>query len=147
MVQSIWPGEGETDIILGPHFVFYVPGYFLLNCVRRYHERGYVRGYVRGYTGTRVIFGGRTELHRSFRWGIEPRTEYRTLGIVIEGVPVPGVYLGGRTELTEVSGTGIEINTELTELPGTGIEFVPNLPKCRVPISSSYRTIPECSVG
>lgn len=127
MVQSIWPGEGETDIILGPHFVFYVPGYFLLNCVRRYHERGYVRGYVRGYTGTRVIFGGRTELHRSFRWGIEPRTEYRTLGIVIEGVPVPGVYLGGRTELTEVYGTDVEVR--------------PDLPKCRVPVSNLYRSL------
>ena len=42
-----------------------------------------------------------------------------------------GIF-GGRTELTEVSGTGIEVG--------------PYLLKCRIPVSSSYRTIPECSV-
>ena len=35
--------------------------------------------------------------------------------------------LGGGTELTDVSGTGIiEVVTEPTEASGTGIEFVPN---------------------
>ena len=56
--------------------------------------------------------------------------------------------IGGRTELPEVSGTGIT-------------EVVPNLPKCcvptdiyrteltevQVPVWRSYRTIPDCSVG
>ena len=36
--------------------------------------------------------------------------------------------------------------TELTEVSGTGIEVVPNLPKCWVPVSSPYRTLPESSV-
>ena len=30
--------------------------------------------------------------------------------------------------------------TELTEVSGTGIDVVPNLPKCPVPVSISYRT-------
>lgn len=34
-----------------------------------------------------------------------------TPGIVVGGIPVPGVYLGGHTEVS-----------------GTGIEFVPNTP-------------------
>ena len=38
----------------------------------------------------------------------------------------------GRTKLTQVSGTGTEVT---------------NLPNCRVPVSSSYRTLPERSVG
>ena len=49
-----------------------------------------------------------------------------TPGIVVEGIPVPRLYLGGRTELTEVSATGIEI--------------LPKLTKCRVPVLGSYRT-------
>ena len=39
-----------------------------------------------------------------------------------------------------MSGTGIEKNTELTEVSGTGIERIPNLLKCRVPVSNKYRT-------
>ena len=62
------------------------------------------------------------------------RKNISTPGIVVEGIPVPGVYIfWGRTELTEVS--------------GTGIQFVPNLPMYRVLVLSSYRNIPECSVG
>ena len=34
---------------------------------------------------------------------------------------VPGVFFGGRTKRTEVSGTGIEGRTECTEVSGTGI--------------------------
>ena len=49
--------------------------------------------------------------------------------------------------LTDVSVTGIEGRAELTEVSGTGIEIVPNLPKCRVPGSSSYRALPEFFVG
>ena len=55
------------------------------------------------------------------------RTNTGTPGIVVEGIPVPGVP---------------RFHTELTELSGTGIEVVPN-----IPVSSSYRTMPECSVG
>ena len=67
------------------------------------------------------------------------RAHIRTPGITLEGIPVLGVYLSGRTELTEVSGSGIEIVqnlpkyrvpvsnfTELAEVSGTGIETVPN---------------------
>ena len=32
-------------------------------------------------------------------------------------------------------------------MPGTGTEVVPSLPKCQVPVSSLYQTVPECSVG
>ena len=39
---------------------------------------------------------------------------------------------GCHTELTELSGTGIDV-TELTELSGTGID-VPKLPQCPVPV-------------
>ena len=56
------------------------------------------------------------------------RTNTGTPGIVVEGIPVRGVQMSGRTELTEVSGTGIEV--------------VPNLPKCRVPVLRLYRTTP-----
>ena len=31
--------------------------------------------------------------------------------------------------------------------PGYFFVGVPNLPKCRVPVSRRYRTLPECSVG
>ena len=34
--------------------------------------------------------------------------------------------------------TGIGGLTELADVSGTGIEFIPKLPKCRVPVSSSY---------
>ena len=64
---------------------------------------------------------------RIVRQGIETSTkQYRYPGRVVEGIPVPGVYLGRRTGLTEVS--------------DTGIEKVPNLPKCWVPILKKYRT-------
>ena len=34
--------------------------------------------------------------------------------------------------------TGIGGIAELADVSGTGIEFIPKLPKCRVPVSSSY---------
>ena len=45
-----------------------------------------------------------------------------------------------RTELTEVSGTGINGRTEVTEVSGTGIDVVPNLPKCPVPVIPAVYT-------
>ena len=101
------------------------------------------------------------------------RTNTRTPGIVVEGIPVPGVCLVGvpsapksrvpvsssyrtyrsvgygyqlHTELTDVSSAGIEAVEDLTQESGTGIGFIPKLPKCRVPVSSSYRTLPKCRV-
>ena len=55
-------------------------------------------------------------------------------GYIRQGIPVctRGIF-GGRTELTEVSSAGIEV--------------AKNIPKCQLQASSSYRTIPECSVG
>ena len=50
-----------------------------------------------------------------------------TPGISVKGIPVLGVYLSEHTELTELSGTGIEFIPNLTEVTGTGIEAVPNL--------------------
>ena len=47
-------------------------------------------------------------------------------GILVKGIPVPGIYLSTRTELTEVSGTGIELVSNLTEVSGTCTEAVPN---------------------
>ena len=44
---------------------------------------------------------------------------------------------GCRTELTEVSGTGMQV---CTGTGGTGIHIVPNLPKFLVPVWMSYRT-------
>ena len=79
-------------------------------------------------------------------------------------IPVPAVPVLIRTELTELSGTGIDpvlivpnltkgpvpvlmsyrtyrsvryrygCRTELTEASGTGIDAAPNLPKCPVPV-------------
>ena len=57
------------------------------------------------------------------------------------------MFLVGVLNVTEVSGAGIEVVPNLPEVSDTDIEVVPNLSKCRVPVSSSYRTIPECSVG
>lgn len=43
---------------------------------------------------------------------------------------------GGRTELNEVSVTGIKFRTDLAEVSSTGIEVAPNLPSCQVPVFS-----------
>ena len=72
---------------------------------------------------------------------------------MVEGIPVPGVYLGVRTDLTEVSGTSVQKVpnvpksgtdilkiTELTEESGNGIAAAPNLPISRVLLSRLYRT-------
>ena len=49
-----------------------------------------------------------------------------TPGIFVAELPVPGVYLSAPTELTEVSGTGIEFVPDHTEVSSTVIEAVPN---------------------
>ena len=38
--------------------------------------------------------------------------------------PSPGYLWHGRTELTEVAGTGIKCRAELTEVPGTGMNVL-----------------------
>ena len=116
---------------------------------RVYRYRGYIRVSVpnlpecrvpvlekyRTYRSVGYRYRNNTELTEVSGTGIEKvpnlpkcsvgyRARYRTNtgtpGIAVEGIPVPGVYLGQRTELTEVS--------------GTGIGKIPNLPKCRVPV-------------
>ena len=47
---------------------------------------------------------------------------------------------GCRTELTEVSGIGVDVFSELTEVLGTGIVVLPNLPKCPVPVIPAVYT-------
>lgn len=65
------------------------------------------------------------------------RTNTVAPGIVVRNLPVLGVYLGGLTQLTEVSGTGIEavpnlwechdiVNKRTYQVSGTGIDKVPN---------------------
>ena len=54
------------------------------------------------------------------------RTNTATPGTVFEGIPVPGIYLGGRAELTELSGTGIAVVPNLPRCLGTGIWFETN---------------------
>ena len=66
---------------------------------------------------------------------------------------------GCGTEVTEVSGTGIDVVpklpkcqvpvwiTELTEVSGTGIDVVLNLPKSPVPVWLSYRTYRSVRYG
>ena len=56
------------------------------------------------------------------------RANTGTPGIAVEGIPVPGVQLGGHTELTEVSGTGIVFRPNLTGVFGRVIAAVPNTP-------------------
>lgn len=86
-------------------------------------------------------------LYRATEYPRLYREKTDTPGIVGEGVPVPEVYLGGRTEVTEVSGTGIEVVQNFPEVSGTGIELVRNSLKCGVHVLNSYRLIPECRVG
>ena len=93
------------------------------------------------------------------------RANTGTPGFVIEGVPIPGAYLGGRmyrtylsvrcqywkrTGITEVSVPVLK-KYRITDLSGVGLGVhlvgVPNLPKCRVPVSISYRTLRYGSVG
>ena len=71
-------------------------------------------------------------------------------------VDTQGIY-GGCTEVTEVSGTGMEVvpnsrtvgyrYTELTEVSGTGIKFVPNLTGVFGNVLRRYRTLGYASVG
>ena len=50
---------------------------------------------------------------------------------------------GCRTEVTEVSGTGIDV-VPVTEVSGIGIDVAPKLPKCPVPVRKSVpvRAVP-----
>ena len=61
------------------------------------------------------------------------RENTRAPGIAVESTTVSGVYLSGRTELTEVW--------------GTGIDFVPNLTGVFGRVLRAYRTLPEASAG
>ena len=67
-------------------------------------------------------------------------------GYVRLGMLVRGVFLVGIPKLPKRR-VPVFSSTELSALSGTGIEVVPNLPKRPVPVSKSYRTLPECSVG
>ena len=49
-------------------------------------------------------------------------------------------YSGGRAEMIEVSGTGVEAVHDLTEVPDTGMELVTSLLKCRIPVLRNFRT-------
>ena len=77
----------------------------------------------RVYAGTTLFVGGPTELTEVWAARIKKSIKladlfdrvsrpvpikYRHPGSMVEGVPVPEVYLGRRTEHTAVSGTGIE---------------------------------------
>ena len=50
-----------------------------------------------------------------------------------------GVF-GGRNELVEVSGAGIQVVPGSPKCRVQGIKVIPNLSTCRVPVSSPYRT-------
>ena len=96
---------------------------------------------------------------------VTPSTAIKSSKGVFGTVPVYPVPVY-RTELTKVSGTGIDVapipkrpvsvlmlygtyrsvpyrygcRTEHTEVSRTGIDVIPNLPKCPVPVLMSYRT-------
>lgn len=76
-----------------------------------------------------------------FRRVLRPyRTNYtRTPGSVVEGIALPGVYLGGRTKVTKMSDTGIEVVPNLADVSGIGIEAVPNLAEMSVAVARPYR--------
>ena len=117
------------------------------------------------YTDSRGIFCGRTELTEVFCTGIKvvpnlPKCRvpvlksYRTSrvsGAGIDFVPNHTGLFGRvlrpyRTTSVGKIPPGVWRNT-LTGFLGTGIEVVPELPKCRVPVSGLHRTIPDCAVG
>ena len=109
-----------------------------------------------------VLFGGGTDLPQCRVPVVSSYGRYRTVGYRyrVRTEPYTRVF-GGYRGRTEPLRYGIYPRYTLTEVSGTGIQVVPNLPKCRVPVlrsyrtyrsvgvpaSSSYRTIPECSVG
>ena len=58
---------------------------------------------------------------------------------------MPGVYLGGHTELTQESGTGLK-RTKLTEVSGTGIASGTDINRANTPRILwyvPYRTYPS----
>lgn len=69
--------------------------------------------------------------------------------MVLEGISVPGVHCGGRSELTEVAAASnrkipnlpyrYRMHTEFIEESGTDMGKIPNLQKCRVPVSKAHR--------
>ena len=74
-------------------------------------------------------------------------------GCVRYGIPVPGGFLAGVPNLTKCRvpvskkyptyrsvGYWYRTNTELTEVSGSGIEKIPNLPRHRVPASRLHGT-------
>ena len=114
----------------------------------------------RTYQSARYQYRVRTKPYRSVRQGIEPGAEQ---------IPVPPVVLWSRVfrypGYTWVSvpnlpmcrvpvsrwyqsvGYRYPIIPKSAKCPGAGIEFVPKFLTYRVPVSSSYRTIPACSAA
>ena len=105
--------------------IYRYPGYFRLS----YRTPGII-----GYR-----YWGRTERAEMSDTGVEfvpdltgvfgrvlrsYRTNTGTPGIMVEGIPVPGVCLCGRNALPEV--------------PGSGIQVLSYLPKCQAPELSSH---------
>ena len=108
----------------------------------------------RTYRSVRYRYWCRTELTDVSGTGIDVPKLPKCPVPIWKSVPVPAVPVSisyrsyrsvryrywRRTELTEVSGTGIDVIPKVTEVSGTGIDVVPNLRKCPVPVLMSYRT-------
>ena len=110
-----------------------------------------------GCTGTGGVLGGRTEVAEVSDAGVGVVPNLLKCRVpVLRGMLVRvyryrrcfwwayrtcrsvGYRCWGRTELTEVSGTGIEVVPNFTEVLGTGVETVPNLPMCLAPVLRPY---------
>lgn len=72
--------------------------------------------------------------YRSSGYGTEVLRNYRITevpGRYTNAVCVHRVLRNGRNELTEVSGTGMNVGTKLTKVPGTDMNVVHNLQMLR----------------
>ena len=95
--------------------------------------------------------------YKSVRYGYGCRTELTSIDVVpslLKGsgmvrllvpVPVPDLRCFNR----EVPGTRVfsSGSTELTKVSGTGMDVVPNSPKCRVRVWSSYQAYQSVGYG
>ena len=75
-----------------------------------------------------VLCSYRSYLSIGYRYGGRTEQTPSPPGIALEGIPVQGVLLGERTELKEVSGTGIEFKPNLTGVFGRVFAAVPKTP-------------------
>ena len=99
-------------------------------------------GYVRAWKSYRTYFKNSEVLGRYTN--VEP-VPVPSPGSFYKGIPVPRRLCHGRTELTEVPGTGMNV-VELTQIPGAGMN-VQKLHNFRVRVWMSGRIYRRFGTG